>query len=284
MSVRSAIMQLLIELLSRTPLLIADGLVHLFVWVWWLLIPVRKEVGLGNVEIVFPAMPRVERERLLRRAMHDIALGYVELLHVMRRPEKIHEFVRVEGGSELLAHLAGGGGCLGLCGHAGSWDIALLRMSTLSGLNLSITLREPRDPWAARLMKRVRSSFRVHPLAPHRSKEQVYQALSQGHVVLFPMDQRHDRGILVPFFGREARTGPSLAAIARRSEAPVFRVWSRREGRGRHVLMLGPVIEPHWTEDRERDILEATRLFNEYIEERILDVPHGWLWLHRRWG
>ena len=46
---------------------------------------------------------------------------------------------------------------------------------------------------------------------------------------------------------------------------------------GRHA------IEIHAPMALSGDIEEDTRRFQSFIEERIRERPHNWLWLHNRW-
>ena len=95
--------------------------------------------------------------------------------------------------------------------------------------------------------------------------------------MVFLLDQRHNRGIPVEFFGRPAWTSRALALLAKRKEAPVFGAWAYREGLGRHMFRLeGPLPLGSEIEDN-------TQRFSEFMASRIRERPAHWLWLHDRW-
>jgi Kdo2-lipid IVA lauroyltransferase/acyltransferase len=285
----------LAAVLAILPLRFSRILAWFLAWTWWTLLPVRKTVALANLRIAFPEKGPREAGQLLRRSFRELALGYVELLRVVRRPELAEQVFEEDGFEPMVEHLRSGGGCLLLCGHGGSWDLSLLSMTgkekRLPGpppfamrFPTTIIVRPPSEPWAAALIERARESFDIELLPPKGSMAGVYDALERGRVVMFPLDQRQRGGIDVPFFGRPAPTAASLAAAARRTGLPVFMAWPWRIGPGRHHNRFYPAFELTWTDDRDADLLRATRLFNEAIEKRIREKPHGWLWLHRRWG
>jgi Kdo2-lipid IVA lauroyltransferase/acyltransferase len=293
--VRTRLLDALASALSVLPLALAGLLAWSLAWTWWTVLPVRKAVARANLRLAFPEMDQRRAGRLLRLSLHDLALGYVELLHLVRRPKLAEQLFEEDGFEPMAEQVRSGKGCLLLCGHGGSWDLSLLAMTGrqkhLLGppalavrLPTTIIIRPPADPWVAGLIERARRSFDIELLPPRSSMAGVYDALRRGRVVMFPLDQRQRDGIEVPFFGRPALTAPSLAAAARRTGLPVFMGWPWRLGPGRHHNRFYPAFDLHWTDDREADIREATRLFTLAIEDRIREHPHGWLWLHRRWG
>jgi len=96
-------------------------------------------------------------------------------------------------------------------------------------------------------------------------------------VVVFLLDQRHNQGQPVPFFGREAWTSRALALVAARSGCPVFGAWAWREGLGRHRFVVEAPLET------TGDLVRDTSLFMSFYAAHIAARPASWLWLHDRW-
>lgn len=280
---RVCLLDLLAVVLARLPLRLADGLGSVLAWVWWGLVPIRREVAKDNLAQALPALPPEAHPRILRRSVHDLILGYVELLHFLRDPEASGAMVRTEGMEPVLRLQREGRPALALQGHFGAWDLVLLALGRGRGVRLACVVKPPSDPWSAALVERARRLCDIQLIPPRGSMEQVYQALQDGRVVIFAMDQRFNEGILAPLLGRPALTATGLAAAARRSGVPVFPVWQWREGTGRHAMRVAPAFDLQWTDDPEADVARATWRFNEALGARIQERPHGWLWLHRRW-
>ncbi len=283
MSLRHRALDLLAWCLARTPLELATLGAWSLAWIWWTLLPVRKDVAAANMARAFPELSAAERGRALRRMLHDLALGYVELLRGLHRPERFERMCRAENLELLTERQARGEPCLVLQGHFGSWDLMLLAMGRGRGMDLSCIVKPPADPWSAALVERARQQREVELIPPRHSMERVYRAIEQGRVVIFTMDQRFNEGLELPFLGRPALTATGLAAAARRSRVPVFLVWQWREGTGRHVMHVSPPFQHEWSDDAEADIARATAQYNEALAACIRQRPHGWLWLHKRW-
>ncbi len=283
MSIRHRALDLLAWVLARTPLWLGELWAWALAWVWWTVLPVRKGVALDNIGQALPELGVTARARMLRRSLHDLALGYVELLRCLRRPELFEPTCRAENLERLTRRQEQGLPCLVLQGHFGSFDLVMLAMGRGRGMDLSCIVKAPTDPWAAALVERARVARGVELIPPRHCMDRVYRGLEQGRVVIFAADQRFNEGILAPFLGRPALTGTGLAAAARRSGVPVFLVWQWREGRGRHVMHVSPPLDLTWTDDAEADIARATVQFNDALSACVRERPHGWLWLHKRW-
>ncbi len=256
----------LVAVLARVPLGVADKIAWRIAWLWWWVLPIRRR---DAVDALRAALPEVAPRPVLTRMMHDLALGYIELLQFDRLT------ITVEGAGAVPP------GALVLGGHGGSWDVALLAWA--DALPLAIFLRTPSDPWTRRFLAGHRARHDLVALETGATMDDAHAAIAAGRAVFFVQDQRHAKGIASPFFGRPARTSTGLASAFLKTGRPVFAAWQRREGVGRHTLCIEPLEIPPLESDRATDIRAITDAANAWYEARIREYPHGWLWLHRRW-
>lgn len=262
----------LLVVLSRLPLPAGDALGWVVAAAWWWLVPVRRAVAVANVRRAFPDWPRRRVARTLRHMMHDIVLGYVELL-VSERTGR--HMVEGEGADTLPP------GSLVLAGHGGSWDIALLAMADRTPT--ALFLKPPSSPSVRAWIAAVRARHDVLGLGPGTTLADGYRALADGRALLMIQDQRHNAGLWSPFFGVPCRTSAGFATAALDAGRPVYGVWQYREARGRHRFRIAPLPLPAPTGDRAADVQRITDAANAWYEARIRECPHGWLWLHDRW-
>jgi len=266
------IVRVLAWLVSRTPLRIAWAVGWALAWTWWLVLPVRKATAVENLRGAFP---QLAPGPVLRRMMAGLVLGYFELLREIRAPGSVS--VEYSGQRALLEHLETGRGAFFLAAHYGSWD--LLGPMTNRDLSLPATtiVKIPSQPDIAALMERIRLAMTMELLPPKGSMPRIYEQLGEGRLLVFLLDQRHNKGIPSEFFGRPAWTSPALAAAAARTGCPVFPLHYYRTGIGRHAVAIHPPLA------LTGEIGEDTRRFQCFYETRIRERPHNWLWLHNRW-
>ncbi len=264
-------MALLLAVLERLPLRVAWVLCWGLAWAWWWVVPVRRRVAVVNLRAAFP---HLRPGPTLRRMMAELALGYVELVHHWRRRDIR---VEVEGAEPVLEALRAGLGVVLVAGHLGSWDVVGPAVREQLDLPAHVIVKPPAAPWAARLVEAIRRSFGMELLPPSGCMPQVEALLRSGRMVVFVNDQRHNRGIPVPFLGREAWTAPSPVLAATRTGAPIHVLLYGRDGIGRHrARFVGPI---RLSGDLRRDVAAC----HAPIEDAIRQRPHGWLWLHDRW-
>jgi KDO2-lipid IV(A) lauroyltransferase len=85
--------------------------------------------------------------------------------------------------------------------------------------------------------------------------------------------------VFVPFFGVPAATITGLSRMARLARAAVVPVVTRQLPGGKgYVLRFYPAWEGFPSGDVEAD----ARRMNAFIEERVLETPEQYHWLHKR--
>ena len=257
--------------LSRMPLAVAQAFCWGLAWIWWLVVPVRKATARENLQNAFPDL---HAGPVLRESVKSMLMGYVEFARESRGASLEMEF---QGFEKLVERTSRGQGSLVLTGHGGAWELLGLASARELGLPISLIARVPSDASTRAAIRTLRESYGLEILPPEGSFFQAAQAYDRGRVVVFLLDQRHNRGIPVDFFGRAAWTSRALALLAQRKQAPVFGGWAYRAGTGHHRFSLeGPL-------ELTDDVTSTTRVFSKFIEGRIRECPAHWLWLHDRW-
>jgi KDO2-lipid IV(A) lauroyltransferase len=105
--------------------------------------------------------------------------------------------------------------------------------------------------------------------------------MREGMPFIYPPDQ--DQGIkdgaFIPFFGVPAATMTSVPRITQMTGAKVVPCITRLlPGAAGYVLTFYPAWENYPTGD---DIAD-TRRMNEFIENRVREMPEQYFWLHKR--
>jgi len=264
-------LKLFVRILSHLPFRLGWWLSWSIAWIWWTVLPVRKSVAVSGFRRNFPELPV---GRNLRRMMAELIMGYLELFRESRKP---CVELTIENSEVIVRRAASGEGSILIGGHFGSWDLLGPMVCRQLSLPATVVVKTPTMKAAADLVEQQRVAFGLELLPAKGSFGAVLEALGNGRIVTFLLDQRYKRGIPIEFFGRPAWTTPTVSVAAERSGAPVYGLCYWREGVGRHrARFSGPMA---MTGDIERD----TRTIQEFYETTIRERPHSWLWLHERW-
>jgi Kdo2-lipid IVA lauroyltransferase/acyltransferase len=250
-----------------------------------LVLPRRRRVTLANVRLAFPDLPATERRALARRSWQHLGMTAVELARLLGRPlDATLGELSLEGLEHLRRAMDEHGSALVVSGHLGNWEY-LSAASCLTGYPLSVVIRPLDSPALDVLATAMRRKTGVRLIDKRGALRPVLEALRRGDMVGILLDQNAARreGVFVPFFGRTASTSRSLALLAVRTGAPVVPIFARREGPGRHRVIIAPALPRPAVNDPERAVVELTARCTEAIESAIRSTPEQWLWSHDRW-
>ncbi len=245
-----------------------------------------RQVGMRNLELVFPEKSVAERRRILRGVFTSLGRQLAELCQFPKyTPENIEEVVVYDGLQNYERAYAQKKGVLFLTAHFGGWELSAFTHS-LHGHWLHIVMRPMDNQYLDRLLQHYRTMHGNKTVAKDDFVRGLLAAMRAGETVGILMDTNMTppQGIFVDFFGIPACTASGLARIALRTNAavvPGFTIWDPELQKYR--LRFDPALELIRTGDLEADIAANTQMFTKVIEDYVRRYPDQWLWVHRRW-
>ena len=239
----------------------------------------RRRVCFVNLERCFPSLGQEERRALARRHFRAVGRSIVErgILWWSSR-SRILRLVRVEG----LEHVAAAKGAptILLAPHFVSLDTGFARLACEIDA-VSIFARQ-KDAAMNRMLLRGRTRFGDQRLfSRQQGIRPVLKALEEGRPLYYLPDQDYGArdAVFVPFFGVPAATITGLSRLARLARARVVPCVTR-------MLPGGAGYElrcyPAWENFPGEDVAADTRRMNEFIEERVRELPEQYFWTHKR--
>lgn len=250
-----------------------------------LALPRRRRVALANLAVAFPDLTPDARRRLARAAWRHLGMTIVELARFLHRPlEATVAELRLEGLDHLRRVMDQHGRALVLTAHLGNWEY-LTAVQRLVGYPVAIVVRPLDSPVLDAQAVAMRRKAGVELIDKRGALRPVLEALRRGTLVAVLLDQNAARreGVFVPFFGRAASTSRSLALLALRTRTPIVPIFIRREGVGRHRVVVEPPLLPPTPNDLDDAVVELTTRCTQIIETAIRRAPEQWLWSHDRW-
>lgn len=242
---------------------------------YWL-IPERRRVTRINLEKCFPHMSAAQRERLSRAVFRAFCRGFVDRAVLWwASPERIRRMVRLEG----LGYLdAAGSRVIVLAPHFAGIEAAGIRLSI--DRELSSLYQHQKDPVVDRQLFRGRTRFRPNVVSRQQGLRKVLRWINAGIPFYYLPDLDFGRKgtTFVPFFGVPAATAVGLSYIARTTGAAVVPCVARMLPAGGYVAQFYPA----WTDFPSGDQVRDARRMMAFIEERVLEMPEQYHWMHKR--
>jgi Kdo2-lipid IVA lauroyltransferase/acyltransferase len=242
---------------------------------FWL-IPERRAVTRINLAKCFPRMDPNERERLARAHFRAFCRAVIEqgILWWSSR-ERIAALVRLEGRQNLEASAK----TIVFAPHFVGFEATLARLALEYPVAMMYSRQKDPRVEARLLAGRTRFGGVMYPRQGGIKKG--VELINSGRLYYYlpDLDFGPKRSVFVPFFGVPAATVTGLAYIARTTGAAVVPCVTRMlPGGGGYVARLYPA----WTGFPSGDDHADAQRMMAFIEERVLEMPEQYFWLHKR--
>ena len=239
----------------------------------------RRRVALTNLRLCFPQWSDAERARVVRRHFQAVARSFIEHGILWWSPrERVLRLVHIEGLQHWQA--VGNRPVIWLAPHFVGLDMGGVRLSA-EYRAVSVYSRQKNSVFDA-ILYHGRTRFVMPELVSRQEgMRAVVKAMRRGlpFYYLPDMDFGGRDSIFVPFFGVPAATITGLARLARLAGAAVVPAVTRQlPGAQGYELRFYPA----WSEFPSHDEEADTRRMNEFIEQRVLEMPEQYYWVHKR--
>ncbi|WP_137935801.1 lipid A biosynthesis acyltransferase [Chitinivorax sp. B] len=248
----------------------------------WLLFWVGKKTTLRNLELCFPDWTPAERRRVGQRHFMRLTRAALELaLHVWQPKQRILKMVKINGWEHLQQ-------CLGqpvimLNPHF----VGLNNGSAAIGERLSESMTlysRNKNPTVEAFLYQARHRFGQPMLfARQDGLRAIVKHLKRGVPFFYlpDMDFNSKDALFVPFFGVPASTLTMPSRLAAMAGAKVVPVVTRQLSiwQGYEVTFY-----PAWMHFPSEDPEQDARNINDWLEQRVLEMPDQYYWVHKRFG
>jgi Kdo2-lipid IVA lauroyltransferase/acyltransferase len=239
----------------------------------------RREVIRKNLALAFPEYSQVDRDRLGRESLVNVATVGLEILTLRHlSSQQLQSVISVED-IQLLQSLGDRGGLL-LSGHVGNWELLAFGAAAVSGIPFSIIIKSQKDFGELIRMRTARGN-KVIPT--HRSAREAAALLARGGVVAMLADQAATtEDDMTMMFGIPTCTYSAPARLALRFRPRVIIGFAQRNGDGRYHVRLEELLHDDLPDNPEGS-QAFTQRYVERLETAIRQHPEQWLWGHRKW-
>ncbi|MBI5439116.1 MAG: lipid A biosynthesis acyltransferase [Nitrosomonadales bacterium] len=239
----------------------------------------RRLVAATNLRLCFPELPEPERRVLAKKNFQAFARSFLErgVLWWSSR-QRIQCLIHVEG-HDHLQKLAGQPVIL-LVPHFVALDVGWSWLTQQD--NLVSVYSNQKNPYFHKKLLGGRLRFGASQLySRQQGLRPIVKAMNAGLPFYYLPDQdlATKDGVFVPFFGVQAATLTTVPRLAGMTGAKVVPLIIRilPDGAG-YELKFYPALENYPTGDVAAD----TRRMNEFIEQRVREMPEQYFWLHKR--
>jgi len=248
----------------------------------WRLVPSRRKVVLRNLELCFPDWSPERRETLARESFKIYARTFLEHGLLWWGSEKrLRKLIHVEGDIGFAAQA--GQPVMWLVPHFMALDFIAPALQWWQPLTYVSIYQRQSNPVMDRIIRDGRLRFgKAELFSREESARPLMRRMRQGDAAfanLPDMDFGPKDSAFVPFFGVEACTLLAPSRMARTMNMRIQPIIGEilPGGQGYRVRFLEP-----WSNWPTEDAWQDTAQLNRWLEERILECPEQYLWMHKR--
>jgi Kdo2-lipid IVA lauroyltransferase/acyltransferase len=231
-----------------------------------------------NLSMVFPKLDKQQRNKILNAMWDNLGRVTAELVHLSK--DNLSNRMLLRGAENIPEP---GKPVFFFSGHYGNWELLPI-LAAMHNRPLTVAYRMSNNALVDDMVSKIRSKH-VANMFPkgHKGAVKMVRAIKNNEAIAMLVDQKHNDGIAVPFFGHDAMTAPAIAELALRYDIPIIPARVVR-GKGVHFnATVYPALSYTKTGDRQKDVMTILTLINQTMEGWIREHPSQWFWVHKRW-
>lgn len=248
-------------------------------WLFFNFAHKRRSYASRNIALCFPQKDSAAQAALVREHFAQLGMGLMEMLVVwFGRASALTSRCRVTGIEYLQQAAHQSKGTIVCVFHTVHMEAMGLLAGSLAPIHP--VYRPHENPLLQWFTERNRSRHTAGAIS-NRQIKVILSSLHQGQMVWLSPDQRNrGDGIVVPFFGHDTLTHPSIARIARLTQAQLIPLFCRLTHEGQFEIDILPPLDNFPGDD---DAFALTRLM-QLLEADIAKAPAQYLWVHNRFN
>jgi KDO2-lipid IV(A) lauroyltransferase len=208
-------------------------------------------------------------------AMRTSAMSDSEVLQVLTvaGAERLHQEDPARSPSRVMA-----------IGHFGNFELYARAGKFVPGLQFATTYRALRQPGINRLMQEMRERSGCLYFERRTDGQALRDAMNRQRLMIGFLADQHagDKGLRLPFFGRDCATSTAPAVFALRYHCALHTAVCYRVAPGKWHIEIGEEI-PTREGDQPRSVEAITLDVNRAFEAAVRRDPANWFWVHNRW-
>lgn len=239
----------------------------------------RRAIVRRNIELCFPDLTPVERNKLAQRHYAALGMSLIEMgLGRWASDERMTAMTTIAGVEHVLRAINGGQGVILLSAHFSTLEMSG-RVLKLSIPPYSAVYRKSRSAFVTEILRTGRERSAASTIEKREIKSMV-RILRDGGIVWYAPDQSYNRkgAELVPFFGVPSMHTTATSTLARLGKAVAIPYFPERLPNGHYHLKILPPLEDFPSDD----LIEDTSKYVRVLEDQVRLRPEQYFWIHRK--
>ena len=247
----------------------------------------HRNIAKANLDLAFDnQMSGEEKQKIIKKTYENLLFNLADFIQNQGiSKEELLKKVRFENADIVQEAQKSGRPIIFMTAHYGNWELLPLAISLYFDQPMSIVGRPLDSQVMNKILEKNRQQFDVQLIPKQGAMKPLIKALKEGRAAGLLVDQHTTRneGILIDFFGKQARHTLAVAVLARRMDATIIPTFITSNDHKTFTIHFKTPIKIEKSDDKDEDIRQNIQAQSQAIEEAIRRKPDEWFWFHRRW-
>lgn len=255
-------------------------------YLFFYLIPIRKEVVLKNLRIAFPQNSDNEIKVIAKENYVRFACSFLEIgRFYFSRPDDILDKLEPFDLSVLKELGESGKGIIFLTAHFGNWELGALMMGLVLEKSITVLAKDQKNKLVAQRLRQMREKFGNKEVYLGTAVRELYKSIVNGNPIGIVADQRAPKNssVKVNFFGCATSVFSGFGNLALKLRPPIFIVLLAHQQSGRYKVYFEEITYDDLPEGKDEGVKELTQRYMTKLESFIRKYPEQWFWMHNIW-
>ena len=254
-------------------------------FIFYYIIPIRKETVLENLTNAFPEYDEKKIQGIAYNAYKSFLTAFIEILYLPKISRHgLKAAVNCPNKELIETKFKEEKGVILLSAHFGNWEYVAASVALQLNIPFSVVVKPQRNPYVSDWMNKVRTRWNNDVVSLGLSIRKIYQTLKEKKIVAMVADQRGPQeSIKVEFFGRKVSVHIGPVVLALKTGAPILYGIPVRQKDNSYKIVMHEISKDNLPEDHEEKIIELSQRHTSHLESFIREYPEQWLWMHKRW-
>ncbi len=255
-----------------------------------------RRAAISNMRQVLGPVPPAVLKKTVRGVFHNAMRSYYDLCRAPNLSDKqIDAMVDFDdaGWKRVLEIHGQGRGIILVSGHFGAFD-EITQVVGRRGLPITILIAQIKPAWLSDFITSLRMDRGLRMVLVKEEEEgsgvnlsalkESIRILRRGEVLGVVADRNMEqRGVSIPFFGKEAVVAAGVAKMALRTKSVLVTSFCTRLPHNRYSVTFDEPIEPVGSASNEADIRNLLIQIFSLFERHIRRHPDQWILLQPVW-
>ncbi len=259
----------------------AKGLAYVF----YFIIPIRKDVTINNLKMAFPDYSEEKIRKIAIGTYKSFAITLIETLYIphISKTEMINS-LKCFNLDLLNKKIEEKKATVILSAHFGNWEYLSASLALQLNYPLNMLIKVQRNPYVTEFMDKARTKWSNVVIPLGTAVRQIFKALYENKIVIMAADQRGNvDGIRIEFLGISSAVYSGPAVFALKTNADIIIAISVRQPDYSYKVEIAELPLNDLPDNNDAKVEEICRRYLNFLEKLIRQYPEQWLWMHKRW-